>query len=93
MITYELFENEERLLVNRMTANVDIEKIGKKNFEKSLNMAMLVNDDAEVKGLVKSVYNKVAGLTDEEWEVLKKQLPWECVDGTQEEELHLLEEE
>lgn len=92
MITYDLFENEERLLVNRMTANVDIAKIGKRNLEKSLNMAMLINDDEEVKNLVKSVCNKVAGLTDEEWEVLKKQLPWECVDGTDEEELQLLEE-
>lgn len=91
MISFDLFNNEERILVNRITANTNIEKIGRDNILKSLNMCSILSENEEVNVLIESVSSKIAVLTEEEWNRLKALLPWECVEGTTEEELMIIE--
>lgn len=92
MVNFDVFENEERILVNHITANVNLDKVDRNNILKSLMLSSTLAEDSEVKLLVDSTRSKIMLLSDEEWDSMKKLLPWECEEGTTEEEIEALEE-
>lgn len=83
MANYIMFTNDERVLINRITMNVNLSKVGKANILKSLNMALLMSADDDIKEMVEGAKEKVEQLTEEEWEELKALIPWDCVDPTE----------
>lgn len=91
-MTVNEFENEEKILVNKIVNNVNISKVKRENVIKSLSMSAILATDDDVKELVTRTKTKLSNMTDSEWEEAKKLLPWDCEEGTDAEEVEALEE-
>lgn len=87
----DLFDNDERIVVNHITAETDLRKLGRKNMLDSLTMSVMLAGDEDVKKLVEGLKEKAESLTDEEWDSIKMMLPWDCDEGTPAEEWEAIE--
>lgn len=79
----EIFENDERILMNHMTVGTEVSKLDKQSVISSLDVARVMSEnDSEVRELVESTRSKVNLLNDDEWNELRKTLPFDCVEPT-----------
>lgn len=79
----DIFDNDERVFINRLTNGEDLGKYSRQNLLSMLNFqnSILTEDsDEEIKELVSGTLSKVNLMTDEEWAKIKKELPLPCLD-------------
>lgn len=79
----DIFDNDERVLINHLTNGENLKKYSKDNLLSILNFqnSILAEDsDEEIKELISGTLSKVNLMTEEEWTEIKKILPLPCLD-------------
>lgn len=72
----DMFNNEERVLLNSICKNEKLSALTREDVLKSLLFARQVAGDAMIADLVDSTSSKVQSMTDEEWNELKMIVPF-----------------
>ena len=83
LISVDVFDNDERVFINHLTDGEDLRKYSRQNLLSMLNFQNSIlteESDEDVRDLVSGTLSKVNLMTDEEWEIMKKQLPLPCLD-------------
>ena len=75
---YEVFNNEERVLINSICKNEILSDLTKEAVLRSLKFSrQIVNDkDAMVVSLMDGIISKMQLLTDAEWDEMKMKVPF-----------------
>lgn len=82
-IKEDLFDNDERVLINRIVKGENLSSYKKSNLVQSLMFQQSIlgeESDIDVRELVSATLSKVNLLTDDEWEEIKKNIPLACLD-------------
>lgn len=82
-IKEDLFDNDERVLINRIVKGENLSSYKKSNLVQSLMFQQSIlgeESDIDVRELVSATLSKVNLLTDDEWEDIKKNIPLACFD-------------
>lgn len=83
----ENFNNEERILINGICKNENLNKLTKKNMEDYLKFSCQITDESDtmLTGLIEGTCSKVESMTEEEWDKLKMLVPFPVVESADEE--------
>lgn len=79
----DLFDNDERVLINHLVKGENLGSYKKENLIQSLMFQQSIlseESDIDVVELVTATLSKVNLLTDDEWEEIKKHIPLPCLD-------------
>ena len=79
MKNINLFTEEEKLFLNKITENELKDNIKRENILKTLKFSKAVSnkDDTDIIGLVDGVYEKVSSFSDDEWDKIAKNMPFD----------------
>lgn len=74
----DIFDNEERVLVNGICKNEKLSTLTRQKVLDSLTFSKQITNDSDmmILGLLDSTYAKVKAMTDEEWDALKVLTPF-----------------
>lgn len=76
MIDIDLFDTDERVLINSAAAKVKLADFTRQSFMENLKFALSISDDDMVKNMVEGLQAKVVRLTDAEWDNMKFKIPF-----------------
>jgi hypothetical protein len=76
MIDIDLFDTDERLLINSAAAKVKLTDFTRQSFMENLNFTLSITDDDMVRNMVEGLQAKVVRLTDGEWDSMKVKIPF-----------------
>lgn len=78
MITADLFEDEERQYLNTFAEGMKQEQLTREEVLSCIVFAREITDslDTQILSLLDGVYTKMYNLTDDEWNTLKRQIPF-----------------
>ena len=77
MIDIEIFNNDERMMINSACEEVAISKFTQKGFLRNLKFGQSISNDLDILNLYEGLIEKVEKLSDEEWEYVKTKIPFE----------------
>lgn len=72
MVNKNIFNMDEKMVLNRVAGD-----LSKEEFLEQCDFSKMIAVDEDVDGLFDELKEKVASLSDEEWEALKKYLPFD----------------
>lgn len=78
MINLDLFEDDERQYINKIVERKNLSSVQRTDILSIVAFAREIANptDSEILSLIDSVFSKVNALSDEEWNTLKKYLPF-----------------
>lgn len=78
MKNINLFTEEEKLFLNKVTENELKETVKRENILKTLKFSKSASnkDDADIIELVDGVYGKISSFSDDEWDKIVKNMPF-----------------
>lgn len=78
MKNINLFTEEEKLFLNKVTENELKETVKRENILKTLKFSKAASnkDDADIIELVDGVYGKISSFSDDEWDKIVKNMPF-----------------
>lgn len=77
MIDIELFDNDERILINKGCENVPITNFTRTGFLSNLSFSQSISTDPDVIALLDRLIEKISRMSDDEWENMKAKIPFE----------------
>lgn len=77
MILTNIFDVEEKELINRITQDEAIQKFSRQNLLTALEFNLSINTDRDVLDLCEGLKSKINDLTEAEWENMRAFLPFE----------------
>lgn len=82
----ENFNNEERILINGICKNENLNKLTKKNMEDYLKFSCQITDESDtmLTGFIEGACSKFESMTEAEWEKLKMLVPFPVVESDEE---------
>ena len=77
-VDIDIFDNEERVLVNGICKNEKLSTLTRQKVLDSLTFSKQITNDSDmmILGLLDSTYTKVKAMTDDEWDALKVLTPF-----------------
>lgn len=78
MITADLFEDEERQYLNALADGMSQKQLTRDEVLSCVSFAREIADsmDTQILSLLDGVYSKIYNLADNEWDILKRQIPF-----------------
>lgn len=77
MIDISVFDNEERVLVNKICEGANVAELTKARLMTSLSVSRNIVAEQDILDFLDGLISKVERITDEEWDCLKMRLPFE----------------
>lgn len=75
-----IFDDEEYQYINKLTENLKQEQITKAEILASLAFAReIAEQDSDILSLIDGVYSKLNNMSDNEWEEMKRNLPFQVM--------------
>lgn len=77
MIKSDIFTDIEKLYLNSAQTGTPLSKFTKESVVKAITYARNVSNDADIIAMLEELSAKVTRLTDEEWNEIKKEIPFQ----------------
>jgi len=77
MIDIDVFDNDERIIVNKACEGTAIADFSRANFLVNLTFARNISTEQDVLDLLDGLIAKIERISDDEWEQLKTKIPFE----------------
>lgn len=87
MIKIDIFDNEERILINGICKNEKLSRLTKNDVLNALRFSRQITDenDSMMIDLIESTYEKVGNMSEAEWEKVKMLTPFPVVSSAEDE--------
>jgi len=72
----DIFANNERIVINMAAQGTPVSEFGREGFLKNLAFQVAIATDEDVISMLTELREKVAKISDEEWEILRLQIPF-----------------
>lgn len=77
MIDIELFNNDERIIINKGCENMPIAGFTRAGFLSNLSFSRNISTDPDVIALLDRLAEKISHMSDDDWESMKVKIPFE----------------